>query len=355
MTSLSICVDYDDALVAKLIWSSLSKFISHLEESKPVEASLQWSSYESISFESILRSVDKLCNSYIFRKALIRKNFLANTVKFWVAKHPDSTLANSIPKTYLLECDFADYLEEALNESFELQHALDLNQLEEEKTRKYFILKPGMTDRGEGIRLFSTREELRQIFEDFDDFEDSDLEDSEEHEKDGVVASQLRHFVVQEYISPPLLLENTRKFHIRAYVVAFGALKVWVWSEMLALFAGMTYLPPSFAHDERERHLTNTCLQKGLVTTDSVLRFWSLSLPNEVLEHIYSQIRQITGEIFLAAAETQQMHFQVRLLFPYLMRHCQTCSKFSELTFSWTTITKFICWRLIRYILEEIS
>jgi tubulin---tyrosine ligase len=309
MTELSICIDYDDPLVAELLHSSLSQFVPHIRKALPSEADLQWSSYESISFQSILNHPQKLCNSYIFRKALIRKHFLANTIQNWVAKHPETILATAVPRTYLLECDYSDYLDEALNESFELREALELNENEREN-QKYFILKPSMTDRGQGIRLFSTLDELREIFEEFDG-EDSDSEDSET----GVMASQVRHFVVQEYISPPLLLDtNRRKFHIRAYVVAFGAIKVWVWSEMLALFAGTTYLSPSVAREELDRHLTNTCLQDGSVKDDSVLRFWSLPVPQDTLNQIYRQICALTGEVFLAAAAGQQMHFQVHPL-----------------------------------------
>jgi tubulin---tyrosine ligase len=287
---MRVCVEYDDLLVAELIHASLSNYFN-IENTSPSEASLQWSSYESMSFETILSNPQTLCNSYIFRKALIRKHFLANTVTNWLAKHPDSILRKSVPKTYLLECDYADYLDEALNECFELR---------EELGRKLFILKPSMTDRGQGIRLFSTYDELQAIFEEFeDDEEEDDIEDKDN--ENGVIASQLRHFVVQEYISP--LLVNGKKFHIRAYVVAFGAMKVYVWSEMLALFASKPY---SSAR-EMDRHLTNTCLQEG---SDNVFEFWSLPLPE--LDGVFKQICEITGEVFMAAAAGQQMHFQVR-------------------------------------------
>src|SRR5271157_4476571 len=141
MAELSVCVDYDDPLIAGLIRSSLSRYIPQIIYTSPLEASLQWSSYESISFESILSNSQTLCNSYIFRKALIRKHFLANTVQNWLSKHPNSILATTVPKTYLLECDYVDYLDEALNESYELREALDKNGEEtmEEKDKNFFI------------------------------------------------------------------------------------------------------------------------------------------------------------------------------------------------------------------------
>lgn len=67
-----------------------------------------------------------------------------------------------------------------------------------------------MADRGNGIRLFSTLDELVEIFEEFQDDSDSE-EDEEEEEEQGqengnkfgqgkdtsVMMSQLRHFVIQ--------------------------------------------------------------------------------------------------------------------------------------------------------------
>src|SRR5271156_4298394 len=180
MAGLRVCIDYDDPLVAELIQNALSQYISDLEPTSSSEAELQWSSYESISFEKILADPKCLCNSYIFRKALIRKHFLANTVQNWLSKHPPSVLATSVPKTYILECDYADYLDEALNESFELRDALEANRELEDEERTYFILKPSMSDRGQGIRIFSTLEELREIFEEFEEKDSEDEEDLEE-------------------------------------------------------------------------------------------------------------------------------------------------------------------------------
>ena len=336
--SMNVCVDYDDPLVAELIRDALDQLIPDTKYTPATSASLQWSSYESITFETILKNPRTLCNSYIFRKALIRKHFLATTVQTWLAKHPESILAKAVPKTYLLECDYADYLDEALNESYELRDALGEG--------KSFILKPSMTDRGQGIRLFSTREELEGIFEEFD-------VDSEE--EDGVMASQLRHFVVQEYISRPLLLQSVRpgrKFHIRASVVAFGAIKVWVWSEMLALFAGQMYDPST---SDMGAHLTNTCLQDGPNKDENVLRFWSLPLSEEVLQGVFTQICQITGEIFMAAAAGQQMHFQVPLRDPWLMRPCLTRLRYLEWTFWWMRMSTSIFSKSIRYVSVKCS
>ncbi|KAI5298446.1 Aminolevulinate dehydratase, partial [Ascosphaera pollenicola] len=114
--------------------------------------------------------------------------------------------------------------------------------------------------------------------------------------------------------------EGNRKFHIRTYVLAVGSLRVYVFREMLALFAEKEYKEPWDASsiDDLTRHLTNTCIQDtaGLPTYNSVKRFWSL--PDDApgvtkpdwKHHVYEQICCVTGEIFKAAARGMLVHFQ---------------------------------------------
>jgi len=209
-----------------------------------------------------------------------------------------------------------------------------VNEEKSEKDRQWWILKPGMSDRGQGIRLFSTEKELMAIFESFED-EDSD-EDADENNEDqredkgtAVITSQLRHFVAQEYIHPPLLIEN-RKFHIRTYVLSVGGLKVYVYKPMLALFAANQYSPPWKDSQDLTGHLTNTCLQSG-EREGSVMLFWDLhgSLPGgaPALEKVWESLCKIVGETFEAAATGQRVHFQV-CAFPYPISLAQgvTCS-----------------------------
>src|SRR6202022_3373461 len=160
MAPFTVCIDYEDPQIAKLIHSALSLYIPDLKQTPAQTASLQWSSYEQISFETILSNPSTLCNSYIFRKALIRKNFLAPTIQHRAVKNPESILRKAVPTTYLLECDYSEYLDEALNEAYELENALKSED-------RWFILKPSMADQGQGIRLFSTRHDLTRIFEEF--------------------------------------------------------------------------------------------------------------------------------------------------------------------------------------------
>lgn len=54
-----------------------------------------------------------------------------------------------------------------------------------------------MADRGMGIRIFQSKEDLQQIFEEFE-MDDSEEEMEDQEGKDtSVVTSQLRHFVIQ--------------------------------------------------------------------------------------------------------------------------------------------------------------
>lgn len=53
----------------------------------------------------------------------------------------------------------------------------------------------GMADRGMGIRLLHTKDDLQSILESFGD--DSDTETDENSNATSIVVSQLRHFVIQ--------------------------------------------------------------------------------------------------------------------------------------------------------------
>lgn len=212
-----------------------------------------------------------LASSYIYRKALIRKvssaralglappskitltrsrllpvpvlsfslstryrpfqNFLHSTTHEYLAKdhhrktlrsqnsglplEPESVLVQAIPKGCVIELQFADELDELFAD--ELYGILqEMEEAEAAGTKRFWLSKPAMSDKGQGIRLFSTREELEEIFEgmesdDEEEDEESRREDEvedeeaavaeEEEEEDdddaGVQTSQLRHFVIQ--------------------------------------------------------------------------------------------------------------------------------------------------------------
>jgi tubulin--tyrosine ligase len=200
-----------------------------------------------------------------------------------------------------------------LQESYELSESLEANEHLPPQDRKWWILKPGMSDRGQGIRLFSTMQELRGIFESWEVDSDAEEEEEEDGDGDGVMTSQLRHFVAQSYIHPPLLVSG-RKFHIRTYVLAVGGLRVYVYKQMLALFAETPYSPPWKDPRDLASHLTNTCRQSG-ERVGSVRLFWEETLQKEigqgVGDRVWRDICAIVKEVFEAAARGMRVHFQV--------------------------------------------
>ncbi|KAG5940924.1 hypothetical protein E4U53_007517 [Claviceps sorghi] len=297
---------------------SVSKLVS-----SPGSRILQITPYECIDFEfAAANSATCLVNSYVIRKALIRKHYLSTTVDHWVAKNPASPLKTHVKRSESFEVDYAEFLDDALVEAFDLRESMDRNaELTEEEAsrREWWILKPGMSDRGQGIRLFSTMDELQDIFDGWEaERPDSDGDDDDEGDNqkitppsggDYITTSHLRHFVAQPYIHPPLLLSDQRKFHIRTYVLCTGSLNVHVYRHMLALFAAKPYTAPWENPGDIESFLTNTCLQDSPNET-SVRRFWSLPLPHDRLRSIFEQICRVTGEIFEAAARAMPVHFQ---------------------------------------------
>lgn len=290
---------------------------------------LQIADYEQVDFERAMNAQQKfLVCAYAIRKALIRKHYLANTVGTWLVKHPDSILRRHVKPSVHFELDYAEFLDEALVDAWDLHESMIRNETND-GNKEWWILKPGMSDGAHGIRLFSSMEQLQAIFEEWDPESDEENENEESdtplHESrsatDGEpgheMTSQLRHFVVQPYIDPPLLLpaHGNRKFHIRTYVVVVGALKVYVYREMLALFSAQAYRTPDEDGDRLDlaRHLTNTCLQDETSKATSVHRYWALESPLGQAgwqEDVFRQICDITGQVFEAAAREQMIHFQ---------------------------------------------
>ncbi|KAI1430722.1 survival protein sure-like phosphatase/nucleotidase [Xylaria sp. CBS 124048] len=365
-------VAYEDEYVQPLIISALEKLFppeTYTMLSAPAGAAkdepisltallpnpkanmLQITPYEAVDWDFVAAHPETcLINSYMLRKALIRKHYLASTVEQWVAKRPQSVLKDHVKRSEAFEVDYAEFLDDALVESFDLRASLDKNEAILEGAGdasaaegvEWWILKPGMSDRGQGIRLFCTMAQLQAIFDGWEaERPDSDDEVEEENgdekddggrkagEGDGgdfITTSQLRHFVAQPYIDSPLLLPGDgRKFHIRTYVACVGNLDVYVYKPMLALFAAKPYVTPVYRQEQSneeakvgdidlEAHLTNTCLQRS-VAEDTVRPFWDLPLSSsssdgDAKTKIFEQICEVTGEVFEAAARSMQMHFR---------------------------------------------
>ncbi|CAG8787651.1 597_t:CDS:2, partial [Dentiscutata erythropus] len=286
---------------------------------------LFWSEYEDIDFSQILtHTKNHLANSYCIRKVtnlakcyvlinlslfvirskgLIRKAQMNFNIQKHVAKYPNSCLKKSIPETWFFEIDHVDYIDEALDEIFEVVQECKENESRERKHQ--FILKPNLGNKGADIKIFDSIDQLKAVFE--VTFEENDDIDANVLQNDEIDESMfhLREWVIQRYISDPLLI-NGRKFHIRAYVLAVSRIKVYLYKDMLALFALNNYRPDDI--NDTFAHLTNTCLQihdELFKESDQVKLFWELmqhssEVDEKDLNLIFEQIKNILGECFKA-------------------------------------------------------
>lgn len=323
------CIDIDPNSYLYPLWinalASVGACSTHKygeEGIKSHKRIVHYAEYDDLDFDRLGASdPGYLACSYIYRKGLIRKHYLTHTVQMFTAKNPDSILKRAYPDSYHIEVDYAEFLDDALDEAFELRGEID--------GEKTWILKPSMSDRGQGIRIFKTIDQLQEIFDSFEQDEDED-EDENENEGDGndhrpdgeenldnhgVITSQMRHFVVQRYLENPLLVpeHGNRKFHIRTYGVASGAIKMYVYRHMLALFSATKYSAPGEADGEIDLkgHLTNTCLQGEDKAEGSVEAFWDLKgVSEEMKNNIYDQICSIVRDLFKAAVSVDRINFQ---------------------------------------------
>lgn len=193
---------------------------------------LQLSDFESIAWESVLDGRDGAA-AFIVRKGLSRKAQFALQCRKFASKCPLSTLARSIPPTqvvdvwsayetmtfefgYGLRCSFDDHLMRSTPIRNKLEYLLDdIHQMFLEKQDWTWILKPSVVNKGLGIQIVRNWDEFIAALES---------------------AHDIREWVLQKYISNPLLIYG-HKFHIRTYVLCVGALKVFVFEQMLLLFA----------------------------------------------------------------------------------------------------------------------
>ena len=113
------------------------------------------------------------------------------------------------------------------------------------------------------------------------------------------------------------------KFHLRVYCVASGALKVYHYPRVLALFSSMPFSLPESGdpNPSLAPHLTNTSLQTGLgeagvrlleelVGCQILSPGWDRKLTEEDVNDLIDQIGQILSETFKAALGNP-VHFQV--------------------------------------------
>jgi tubulin---tyrosine ligase len=345
MSEIQLCVILDDGRewVDNLVRTSISaifpscKFVSSIDElPSPTHPVLQFSDGVRFSFQhTITHPQTSLLNLYTCNSALTRKCHLSQTVDHWIRKHAGSILKCHFPESVTIEVDYLEYLDDALGEAYEIHQSFEKNTGLDPDQREWWILKGNLIDGGQGLGLFSTMNELRNIFETvyIDEPEDSGTErEDEPNMQNHLITSQVREFVVQRYVHPPLLLYSGRKFHIRTYVLAVGWLKVFVNRDMLTLFAQEPYCHPGMS-TALGKHLTNTAFHNGL-RRNLAQRFWDLPSPrlpiacindnnctrcppevgddnSDWKKRCFDQICAIVAELFEAAARTQPSHFQM--------------------------------------------
>ncbi|WFD42638.1 putative tubulin--tyrosine ligase pby1 [Malassezia psittaci] len=266
MPSAYICfpgAKYTQDRASEAAHTVLKNWTIYVADSIPTDTDEAPSGYDAYITDYDLLPFDRIagnniiCSSYYIRKALIRKHYLAQLLNTHSIKK--CIASDFTPPTWILDIQFADELDEMLaDDLYDLRDILIQNKHSENP--EWFILKPGMADQGNGIKLFSSLERLQEIFE---AMEEQEEEEESEEDNEQSYASQLRHYVIQKYLSQTLLValddEDMHKFHLRAYVICVGGLQVYLHDEMLALFASVPYELPTDSCD-LSGHLSNTCL-----------------------------------------------------------------------------------------------
>jgi len=127
--------------------------------------------------------------------------------------------------------------------------------------------------------------------------------------------------------SPTIQVLQGKKFHLRAYCVAEGALNVYLFPKILALFSSVPYSRPSLQEGEHEAtmdlqaHLTNSALQTKL--GEENVRLLTELVGSTVLSgaerrkfteedvmSLIDQVAVILGEVFKPGLDSA-VHFQV--------------------------------------------
>ncbi|KAK4215480.1 putative tubulin--tyrosine ligase PBY1 [Rhypophila decipiens] len=128
-----------------------------------------------------------------------------------------------------------------------------------------------------------------------------------------IPSSEMRAFVAQRYLAHPSIIEG-RKWHVRAYVLCVGRLRVFVYREMLALLAGEDYAPP-WENPSLKASLTNTALQDVETVEEkrTMRNFWNEldEFSQEWKEGVFDQISGVVAELFRGAVNTMADRFIV--------------------------------------------
>lgn len=204
-----------------------------------------------------------ITNNFCVRKGLGRKAGLAKALGNHCTRCTclPCPIVTAVPRTLIIDStsifinrpkwlDYRSAVAECLYEVDDMiSEALDKYSSTSNNggTKPLWILKPSITNKGADIHIVSSFEEVKHYI---------------------TSLPELGQWVLQEYVSNPLLLhlpvlsstqvDNGHKFHLRVYVVAVGALSVFVYPETLVLIAPQVY--DQHNPSNIGAHITNTCV-----------------------------------------------------------------------------------------------
>ena len=286
--------------------------------SPPSDEFFQFSEYERVDWKKVL-SGDLMTSNFCVRKGMSRKAQLWLYTRLHAAKSTRSSLKDGIPESCIIQtwnafeedggggeitmgdgtrADFGSdsgLLNMSLEDKVRMCCGEFLQMADQAETRgeePTWILKPSATNRGAGITVFICFEQLLEAL---------------------TATRDVREWVVSRYVERPLLL-NKRKFHIRAYVLAAGAIDVYFYDEVLCLCAGTKYSNSSNGNFDPFAHITNTCYQSedpNFNEEDCVMllgdmanalahtgRFSSLEEAKHSVDGVLDDMRDLTAELF---------------------------------------------------------
>ncbi|ETK89236.1 hypothetical protein F441_06710 [Phytophthora nicotianae CJ01A1] len=249
---------------------------------------LIWDEYENLDWKNVLAG-KVVANAYCVRKGLSRKAQLSIYLSKYIMKHPDCMLSKALPRTIVVDT-WEAYDESMAQFGISFRQRLDSCLWEVRQTleneNNTWIMKPSATNKGAEVNVIKDFKKLRSIVNEWTD---------------------IREWVVQEYIQRPLLL-RARKFHIRVYVLAVGGLKVFVYQHCLVLCALEQYREADT--DNNYSHITNTFQQQShpdfvesecvllLDDIEGILAEQGIADPAGKKAKILADIGQITAETF---------------------------------------------------------
>ena len=243
---------------------------------------LQIDEFERLGFEVSMSSATDnnlmIISAYPVRKGLIRKSNMCYLLQKYARKRSTSCLNRCIPRTYVFELEDVDYIDEALNDCYEVRDMrLDGSEI--------YIMKAAIVDKAQSIHIITDPQQIYDIC---------------------ISEPDIREYIIQQYIVNPLLI-NSKKFHIRVYVLCVGNLTVYVHQEMLCLFATHKY---NTDYTDVSAHITNTCVNESV---DGFNETEQIQLLTEVMNdsdcvNITSQINACIHDVF-ECLHSEPMYF----------------------------------------------